>query len=139
MSQDKPNRAIICDLDGTLALLNGRDPYDASACESDVLNKPIAEIIASYRAETILVSGRFEKNRPQTLKWLKANNIPYYALYRRKDGDMRKDTVIKKEIYEAYIKNKFTIDFCIDDRPQVVRMWRHDLGMLVLQLNDKEF
>lgn len=139
MSQDKPNRAIICDLDGTLALLNGRNPYDASSCEQDVLHKPIAEIITSYQAKVILVSGRFEKNRPQTLKWLELHNIPYYALYMRKDGDKRKDTVIKKEIYETYIKDKFTVDFCIDDRPQVVRMWRHDLGLLVLQLDDKEF
>src|SRR5512135_3110256 len=40
--------AIICDLDGTLALLNGRSPYDASMCLDDGLNVPIAHIVRTY-------------------------------------------------------------------------------------------
>ncbi len=31
-------QAIICDLDGTLCLLNNRNPYDASHCDQDSLN-----------------------------------------------------------------------------------------------------
>jgi predicted kinase len=31
-------KALICDLDGTLAILNGRNPFDASTCEEDKLN-----------------------------------------------------------------------------------------------------
>ena len=63
--------AIICDLDGTLALLNGRDPYDASACENDEVNIPVIGILKSYNrhapfdvfrfANILFVSGREEK------------------------------------------------------------------------------
>ena len=38
-------KAIICDLDGTLALMNGRNPFDASKCDEDLLNVPVAEYI----------------------------------------------------------------------------------------------
>src|SRR6266567_2110776 len=33
--------AVICDLDGTLALMNGRNVYDAAKCEEDIVNKPV--------------------------------------------------------------------------------------------------
>ena len=42
-----PN-AIICDLDGTLALLNGRNPYDASLCEDVIPNIPVVETLKLY-------------------------------------------------------------------------------------------
>jgi hypothetical protein len=40
--------AIIYDLDGTLALLNGRSPYDASLCLDDGLNVSVAHIVRTY-------------------------------------------------------------------------------------------
>lgn len=43
-------KALLCDLDGTLALLNGRSPYDASTCDQDLLNLPVAGIVRAYQA-----------------------------------------------------------------------------------------
>ena len=37
-------KCIICDLDGTLAILNGRNPYDTGLCETDEINKPVMNI-----------------------------------------------------------------------------------------------
>jgi predicted kinase len=42
-------KAIICDLDGTLALMNGRNPFDASKCEEDILNEPVATVLKTFK------------------------------------------------------------------------------------------
>ena len=134
--------AILCDLDGTLAILHARSPFDATRCETDLLNKPIAEIVKNYHqlgVKVILMSGREDKARSQTQNWLYYNQIPYDALYMRATGDMRKDSIVKKELYEAYIKGKFCVKFVLDDRNQVVDLWRLDVGLPCLQVNYGDF
>ncbi len=61
-------RAILCDLDGTLALLNGRNPFDASTCDADLLNEPVANVLRNYKQlgfTIILLSGREDRYKPQ--------------------------------------------------------------------------
>jgi predicted kinase len=62
--------AIICDLDGTLALLGERSPYDASRAEQDLPNEPVIRVllatVAYEGARVFLVSGREERFRKQT-------------------------------------------------------------------------
>lgn len=138
-------KAIIVDIDGTLALFSHhRSPYDTQLCEGDEPNVPIVMLLDSLvMAEKdlaiILVSGRFEEFMPQTRNWLNKYEIPYDHLFMRPEGDKREDSIIKKEIYESKIKDKYDVWFVVDDRPRVVRMWRYDLGFTVFQLNDKEF
>jgi len=127
---------VICDLDGTLALHNGRNPYDASTCDQDLLNAPVADII--NHEKFILVSGREDKYRKQTLKFLTKYNIRYSKLLMRKTGDFRNDAIVKKEIYEKYIKDKYNVKFVLDDRNRVVEMWR-SLGLTCLQVADGDF
>jgi hypothetical protein len=133
-------KAIICDLDGTLAHIDHRDPYDASTCEEDLLNEPVANILTVYSEQKefeiaiLLVSGREDKYRPQTERWLRKHGIAYEALLMRRTGDFRKDTLIKKELYESHIADRYTILFVLDDRDQVVAMWRKELGLTCLQV-----
>ncbi len=140
-------KAIICDLDGTLALFqNIRGPYDTKDCEKDDPNVPIVQLLDTLvrnaikdELTIILVSGRFVDHKAATKRWLARYEIPYDLLYMRPSGDKRPDTVIKREIFDAKIKDKYDVWFVLDDRPKVVRMWRYDLGLTVFQLNDKEF
>jgi hypothetical protein len=132
-------KAIICDIDGTLALLGNRNRYDPTTGE-DILNDPIANILKVYDSQTVLpvdliiVTGREEKYREFTKNWLDANEISHYKqLYMRKNGDYRKDYIIKKEIYEKEIKGKYEVLFVLDDRDQVVKMWREE-GLTCLQV-----
>ena len=133
---------IICDLDGTLALLNGRSPFDASTCEHDILNEPIGEILKTYTKKgdkIILLSGRMDEHKEQTIRWLQKHSIHFDQLLMRMTGDTRKDAVIKKEIIENHIWGKYYIRFVLDDRNQVVDMWREELGVACLQVYYGDF
>lgn len=59
-------------------------------------------------------------------------------LHMRKTGDMRKDAIVKREIFDGEIKDYFFIEFVLDDRNQVVEMWR-DLGLTCFQVADGNF
>lgn len=136
-------RAIICDLDGTLALLNDRSPYDAAKCDQDLLNEPVADIVRRYHAgghRIIFLSGREDKFREPTVRFLEKylGTDFRYELLMRKSGDMRKDAIIKEEILRAAILPHYHVDFCLDDRNQVVDMWR-GLGLTCLQVDYGDF
>lgn len=68
-----------------------------------------------------------------TADWLKAVNCPLGTVYMRKPGDHRQDFEVKRELYLEMILPKFgRADLVIEDRDQVVRMWR-TLGIRTLQ------
>ena len=134
---------IVCDLDGTLALLNGRNPYDASMCENDEVNMPVARILVKYidcGYKIIFCSGREDKYKQQTLKFLIKAGLGSESnlLFMRKTGDFRKDAIIKEEIFNEYIKNKYYVEFVLDDRASVVEKWR-ELGLTCLQVAKGDF
>lgn len=56
----------------------------------------------------------------------------------RQTGDLKKDGIIKQEIYEQYIKDKYNVKFILDDRNQVVEMFR-SLGLTVFQVGEEIF
>ena len=57
----------------------------------------------------------------------------------RATGDVRKDWIVKKELYKAHVKGQYFINFILDDRNQVVDLWRLDLGLPCLQVNYGDF
>jgi len=140
--------AIICDLDGTLCLLNGRSPYDASTCENDGVNLAVSRILTdSGLADEmsggptylIFVSGREDKYREETLKFFEKNDLNEPdELFMRPTGDTRKDSILKKEIYDNHIKGKYNIKYVLDDRDSVVEMWREQ-GLTCLQVAPGDF
>lgn len=138
-TQHKPPRAIVCDIDGTLAHMGERSPYDWHRVGEDTLDQVIIDLLRHFNDRVIiLVSGRDESCRAETADWLAANKVPFQHLYMRQTGDNRKDVVIKKELHEAHIKGKFQVDFVLDDRNQVVKMWREQ-GLKCLQVAEGDF
>ena len=141
---NNPNlpKAIICDLDGTVSLLNGRNPYDASKCENDLVNEPVAEVIRKFQqTHTIIyVSGREDKHHYMTINWLISHGVFDMGdlLYMRPDERSDPDSIIKSEIYEKYISSDFNVSFVLDDRDSVVWTWRV-LGLTVFQVNYGSF
>lgn len=131
------NNCVICDIDGTLALMINRGPFDWNKVNEDKLNIVVEEILGHRDVYTkiILVSGRDSCCRDLTKKWLIDKGISYYdKLYMRSEGDNRDDRIIKEEIYNKHIKDQYNVLFVLDDRPKMVRHWK-DLGLFVLDCN----
>jgi phosphoglycolate phosphatase-like HAD superfamily hydrolase len=145
-------RAIIVDLDGTLCDVRHRVhfvkesppnwPAFFDACVDDTPNATVDALIdmATFSAYGVIyVSGRPETHRAQTEDWLERHNLGgYVALLMRSEGNYRPDAVVKRELYEAHIAGKYAIVFTVDDRNQVVKMWR-DLGLTCFQVADGDF
>jgi len=138
-------RAIICDLDGTLIDCTHRlhfiksekkdwkNFFSPDEIKKDQINSWCSELILSMNATPIFVSGRSEETRNPTLDVLgDALQTEIKHLYMRPIGDYREDSIVKEEIYKTYIEPYFNVLFCIDDRQQVVDMWRK-LGLVCLQ------
>lgn len=150
--KDKLPRAFLCDIDGTLAHnLSGRGWYDLDEVKNDTPNYALTHLFDAvdlFRDEysrkhtkythIILLSGRKEGARAATEAWLDHWSIPYDELIMRADNDNREDFITKKELYEEHIKGKYNVLAVFDDRPQVVDMWRRDLGLMVFQAADHD-
>ncbi len=134
--------AIIVDIDGTVALMNGRGPYDLSRVSEDLPNQPVIDAVEamldSYY-EVIFCSGREDVAREDTVLWIKRYMRLHPAhLYMRAADDKRKDSIVKREIFDRHIRDRFNVRLVFDDRNQVVEMWRA-LGLTVCQVADGDF
>lgn len=132
--------AIMCDIDGTLAHMIDRSPYDWGRVDTDEVDLTIKNLLDVLKDKyfIILVSGRDEVCREKTEKWLRGNDITYGMLLMRPENDIRKDSIIKRELFENHIRPYYNIQFVLDDRNQVVEMWR-SLGLKCLQVQEGDF
>lgn len=143
-------RTIIFDIDGTLADIEHRRHFVQcdkpdwklfnAAMVDDTPNKPIMEMYQKFPNyyEMILVTGRTEEYRIITEEWLEHKEIEYDELHMRPDGDYRPDHIIKEEILRKLQTDGKDILFAVDDRQQVVDMWRRN-GITCLQCAEGKF
>lgn len=133
--------AIIVDIDGTLAHMSGRSPYDYTLVKTDTVDTVVRTLLMrEFKVGTkiIILSGRKEACYRDTLEWLDDNDIPHHEMWMRGDGDDRDDAIIKGEIYEAFVEGQYNVAYVLDDRDRVVAMWRAR-GLKVLQVGDGDF
>ncbi len=144
-------KIIIFDLDGTLVDITQRLHFIEGekkdwnsffdACDKDLVKQKMKELcLVLYNSYTIyIVTGRPERIRNKTEKFLNENNIFFHKLLMRKDGDHRKDYFVKKRIYDKFSEEeKDGICFVFEDRKTVVDMWR-SLGLICFQVADGNF
>lgn len=155
--------AILCDIDGTVAKMGTRSPFDWKKVGIDTPVAAIRDIVIRYantivtdmhgelrvgmpsggkhpnEIAVIMMSGRDSVCRQETRDWLAQHQIPYDALFMRAKDDNRKDNIVKRELYEQHIAGKYNVLFVLDDRDQVVDMWRNELGLTVLQVAEGDF
>ena len=137
-------RAIIVDLDGTLSNpekrlhhLDGEPNWPAfhDEMDSDASYPAIVSLVrALYRATEegcefeaiVLVTARHDdpKYVAKTKAWLEVEDVPYHALYMRRDMDTRPDAVVKQEILQRMLEDGYEPVLAIDDRDSVLDMWR---------------
>ena len=147
-------RIILCDIDGTLATIGDRakilekdkltekdyDEFNARSAASSCI-QDIANIIRNLKdAETkiYLITAREKKWKKITQSWLKLNEIPYDNLLMRNDGDKNSDADVKLKIVKEYVNPK-RVWFVLEDRDDVVQMYREELGLTCLQVNKGDY
>ena len=145
---------IIVDMDATLCFnTNGRPFWGTDADErviDDVPNTPVVELVKHYKEapygsnpykyerNIIIVTGRSESARVGTEMWLKKYGVPYDEILMRPIGDLTKGDELKQILYDNEIKDKYYVDFVLEDSTKVVKMYRR-LGLTVLQPNEGKF
>lgn len=133
--------AIIVDIDGTVAHMQGRSPYDYSKVSTDVVDPVVRQLVRDAKAQgatVLIVSGRKDECYEATDNWLVDHQIPADFLYMRATGDERDDAIVKSEIYERHIAPHYNVLFVLDDRDRVVDMWRAR-GLKTLQVEPGDF
>ncbi len=137
---------ILVDIDGTAAKIHDRSPFDWSNVGRDKPNTPVLNVVRAMRAagySVVFLSGRDSAARAETVRWLHRHlgwsEGPDYALFMRAANDMRKDSIIKRELFDAHIRGQYFVELVLDDRDQVVSLWRRDLGLTCLQVDYGDF
>lgn len=149
-------RIIICDIDVTIAEIGDRaniinnsdrimtaeeyDEFNRRSAEEPCIEN-IANIIRNLKdSETkiYLITAREEKWARITNEWIKLNDIPCDGLYMRENEDKSSDADVKMKIVKDHINVK-KVWFVLEDRPDVVQMYRDDLGLTCLQVNKGDY
>jgi hypothetical protein len=127
---------FIFDLDGTICNVHHRKQYVATKPRNwDAWNKglvndtphlAVQKVFQALRndceVDLIIVSGRSDDYKEQTVQWLTDNQIFYDEIYMRKYEDHRDDCIVKGEIADE-IQKTHNIIGVFDDRQRVVNMW----------------
>ncbi len=141
---------ILVDIDGTVAVKGARSAYDWANVGADTRNESVINLLigiiannyGGYRSsykEIIFFSGRDGVCFPESRKWLDENGFKDCPLYMREPNDQRKDSIIKRELFDKHIRGKYNVLCVFDDRDQVVDMWRNELGLDCFQVQEGDF
>ena len=134
--------AVLVDIDGTVATMGDRGPYDWHRVGEDEPNQAVIDAVRAMHAagnSVVFCTGRDESARSETEAWLDLFvGVPYEGLFMRPWGDGRRDSIVKEEIFETEVRDRWRIVGVFDDRQHVVRMWR-SLGLTVFQVAEGDY
>ena len=145
---------VIFDLDGTLALVDKRREiakkpngkinfdifYDPQYIELDEPNSFVIELAKMYKRDgykIVIVSGRSDRTKEATERWLEKYGILYDRMIMRKRKNFTPDNELKERWLEKYL-DRDDIRVVVDDRQRVVDMWRRN-GLDVFQVANGNF
>lgn len=134
--------AVIFDIDGTLAIMGDRHPHDGHLVHLDSINEDVRVALDFYNKSghyVYIVTGRDEKYRDITDKWLEENGVIFDELFMRPtepdDRPKTEDSVVKHNLFNLHIRPLgHRIVGVYDDRHRVLRMWRK-LGLTTFHIN----
>lgn len=145
-------QVILIDIDGTLADTTHRHKYIQSepkdwasfygACLDDAPIAPTIRLVKALFESRLFVcayvTGRPESTRRDTEEWLKRQGLPTGPIAMRVYGDHRPDYSVKREAIERLRANGWDPVLAIEDRRQVVDMYRAE-GLICLQCAEGNF
>ena len=127
-------KCIIVDIDGTVAEMNGRKPFEWDKVDTDLPRQFVIDIVKScadkHNCHIVFLSGRdgccYDKTRDWITKYI-GHDISW-TLDMRKENDNRKDSIVKEEIFWNIVAPNYNVIGVFDDRLQVLQMW-HELKL----------
>ena len=143
MTTDK--KIVICDIDGTVAnndhrqhLLKGFKTWDLffNALDKDT---PILEVIEyvlklhSNGKKIVFITGRPERFRKPTLRWLSRYFDFELNVFMRGNDDIRHKKLVKKDIFTENF-NSEQIYIAIENDFELIGLWK-SLGLQVKEIN----
>lgn len=139
-------KCVLVDIDGTVAQMNGRMAYDWKRVSEDKPKWNVINVVKSLKNHgyrIIFFSGRDSACHTDTSAWL-TQHFGWqegldFQLFMRKEKDQRKDSIVKREMFDTHIRDQYFVEMVIDDRDQVVAMWRKELGLTCLQVDYGDF
>lgn len=158
IEKKEKKQAIIVDLDGTLAncdhrlhYLKGEKKDWKSFFENidyDQINLNVLTVVKHFHDlnhGVLIVTGRPRACHEKTVQWLRKYLMSFvksrsidFDLFMRKDGDYQPDQSFKQQVYEHLIAPDYDVKLVLEDRDQVVKMWR-SLGLECWQVAEGNF
>tara|TARA_B100000965_G_scaffold226028_1_gene189216 strand:- start:596 stop:1027 length:432 start_codon:yes stop_codon:yes gene_type:complete len=138
-------KALLSDIDGTISDRSHRLHHlegkkDWKSFFSEMHNDPpimktisrIENLLSNYDT-LIFVTGRPEKYRFETEKWIQNNtDFKNYELLMRANNNFEKDVIIKKEMLDK-IRENFGVDTIFEDQIELANFWREQ-GLKCIQI-----
>ena len=122
-----PGPAVVVDIDGVLSDAAGRQHYLEAprrnwnaffeACGDDPVIEEIARLLELLDPSlaVILLTGRPQRVRPQTLAWLKRYGLRWDLLVMRSRGDYAQVTEFKQAVVEDLRSHGFDLRLAFED------------------------
>lgn len=135
MAQQRPRSLAVFDLDGTLSDIRHRLHHlDAAPKDWDAFfraadaDPPLVPGVAlalewAERCDLGYVTGRPERCRAATERWLAAQGLPTGTLWMRDDTDRRPARVTKPRLLRRLARQR-TVEVVVDDDPLVCAAYR---------------
>lgn len=135
----------LVDIDGTLTTgPHERGPFDWAKVGQDRPRRAVVGLVGTLLetgAHVTFMSGRDSVCRDETIAWLMTELVTEaddWSLFMRPKGDQRKDSIVKHELFTNHILGRYFVRAVLDDRDQVVSMWRK-IGLTCLQVDYGDF
>jgi predicted kinase len=138
-------KCVLVDIDGTVAERYDRSPFDWAKVGQDLPKWSVIQLVKSLKMsgyQIIFFSGRDAVCYPESRAWLQKHfdwEETDFELHMRPANDQRKDSLIKKELFFQHIHQRYYVEMVVDDRQQVVDMWRKELGLTCVQVDYGDF
>lgn len=134
---------VICDLDATLALHQGREPFEWDLLKTDKIDPRLRLVLNNYMTlhKVVFITGRPESARLATMEWLQdpQNKLhDNWVLYMRKNNDFSHGDDYKEKVYHEKIEGKYNVLCVFEDSNKCVTRWR-ELGLLTCQVENSDY
>ena len=149
--------AIIVDIDGTIALMDGRTPIDSRKWHEDKPHTPIISLlVALYEGlcinvidvedepSIIFMTGRENGHGKEEIVWdwiekYTPFDREYCYLYMRDEKDYRGDVDMKRDLFNRHVEGKYNVAWVFEDRNKMVNFWRNEMKIPTLQVKDGDY